>query len=270
MISTQEVASMLNVAETTVKRWSDEGTVPCVRTPGGHRKFHLKDIVQFAETNGYTITGGEPPPMTKNQQERLAVGVHTKNYESIAEVFKEEALQADQKGLLELLLYLHKHQISFPTMADNVISPAFKKIGILWEQRRLEISQEHVASHTLAQALARMTSEIHKKEFNGMTAVCACPEGELHENGLRCVANTLEVEGFKVHFIGANTPFDTLMAFVKATKVDLVCLSLSELPKQSAFLPAIKKLKTLVNSHGGNLVLGGHFVETKSTQPPVS
>lgn len=147
---------MLNVAETTVKRWSDEGIVTCFRTPGGHRKFLLKDITRFAESNGYTIMGTAPPLMTASQREQLDVGVHTKNYDRIAQVFEEEALQADQNGMLESLLYLHKHQISFPLIADEVVRPAFRNIGMLWEQGELEISQEHAASNALSAALERM------------------------------------------------------------------------------------------------------------------
>ncbi len=265
MISTQEVARMLNVAETTLKRWSDEGIVPCVRTPGGHRKFLLKDITRFAANNGYTLVGSEPPPMNASQRERLEVGVHTRNYMRIAQVFEEEALQADQNGMLELLLYLHAHQIPFPAIADEIIRPAFTDMGIRWKQGEVEVSQEHAASYALSAALTRMVVQIHRKELNGMAAVCACPEGEFHDNGLRTVAYSLEIEGWKVHFIGSNTPFETLKSFVRSTKSKLVCLSMSTLRGRDDIVEATRKLRALTHTFGGRLVTGGYFVEMDSS-----
>lgn len=257
MISTQEVAQMLGVAETTVKRWSDEGVIPCVRTPGGHRKFLLKDITAFASLKGYTIVGSQPPPMTPDQRERLEVGVYTKNYARVAEVFREEALQADRDGMLELLLYLHKHQIPFPVIADEVVRPAFDFIGELWQAGKIEVSAEHAASHALADALARMSTEVYRKKPNGMETVCACPEGELHENGLRCAGYGLEFEGWKVHFIGANTPFDTLAAFVDSKKPRLACISAVAPERLKSSGDQWRNLSRFIHGYGGRLLIGG-------------
>ncbi|HQB42138.1 MAG TPA: helix-turn-helix domain-containing protein, partial [Polyangiaceae bacterium] len=44
LMSTGDVAEVLGVSEATVKRWADAGTLSCIRTPGGHRKFRLRDI----------------------------------------------------------------------------------------------------------------------------------------------------------------------------------------------------------------------------------
>jgi excisionase family DNA binding protein len=38
-ISTKEAMNVLGVGSTTIKRWSDEGTLPSRRTAGGHRRF---------------------------------------------------------------------------------------------------------------------------------------------------------------------------------------------------------------------------------------
>src|SRR5438270_632142 len=44
VLSTRQVATLLGVGEATVKRWADAGEIECFRTPGGHRKFRLRDV----------------------------------------------------------------------------------------------------------------------------------------------------------------------------------------------------------------------------------
>lgn len=44
-----EAAEYLGVHYTTLRRWADEGHVPCIRTPGGRRRFALSDLEQFLE-----------------------------------------------------------------------------------------------------------------------------------------------------------------------------------------------------------------------------
>jgi excisionase family DNA binding protein len=260
-LSTQEVAALINVTETTIKRWADSGTLPCSKTAGGHRKFLTRDVIQFAEAHGYTVMGALPPPMTRQQRDELEFAVSTRNYSRIAEIFFQESMQADREGLLELLLYLYRHKIAFDSIVDEVIRPALTKIGDLWSQGKLEINQEHRASQAITEAMIRLAPELHRKPSNGLSAVCACLEGEQHEFGLRSLAYTLEVEGWKVHYLGVNTPADTLAAFMATTKPELICISCTILSRRSRVLDQLRLVSQAAGRYGAKVVVGGYSAE---------
>jgi len=257
LISTKEVAAMFNVAETTIKRWADESVLPCVRTPGGHRKFPLKEIMHFAEANGYALAGTKPPPMTPTQMKHVEFGVYSRTYERIAEVFRGQALQADRDGILRLFLYLYRHQIPLAVIIDEVVRPAFRSIGERWETGEIEIAREHAASQATMESLVRISPELHRKEANGMSALCACPEQELHEIGLRGLAYSLECEGWKVHYVGPNAPVETLASFVRAAQPELVCLSVTMGRGRAELAGGLKRIASLVHSYHGRFVVGG-------------
>ncbi len=264
LLSTQEVAVMLNVAETTIKRWADESVLQCVRTPGGHRKFPLKDVLRFAETNGYIVSGSQPPPMSQRHMDQLQIGVQTQNYAKIAAVLKEEAMQSDREGLTMLLLYLFKQHIPLPVVLDRVIVPSFEEIGLEWEKGGLGVDQEHTASHAIAEALVRTASELHRKEPNKKSALCACPEGELHELGLQGLAYSLECEGWKVYYLGGNTPIESVSSVVRAERPELVCLSLTFVKHRGELVEKLRKLASSVHAYNGKFFIGGQYAQKLS------
>ncbi len=47
-ISLTKAANLLGVHSTTLRRWADKGEIPYMLTPGGHRRFSVNDIHQFA------------------------------------------------------------------------------------------------------------------------------------------------------------------------------------------------------------------------------
>ena len=47
-LSLSGAAKRLNIHPTTLRRWADNGDIPVMMTPGGHRRFALTDIEQFA------------------------------------------------------------------------------------------------------------------------------------------------------------------------------------------------------------------------------
>ena len=42
-----EASKLLGVHFTTLRRWVDSGSVPCFRTPGGHRRFRGTDLKRW-------------------------------------------------------------------------------------------------------------------------------------------------------------------------------------------------------------------------------
>jgi excisionase family DNA binding protein len=256
-LSSDQVARLLNVTVSTIKRWADEGMIACIKTPGGHRKFELSEVTRFAEGHGMRLSGGTPPPLAEDQLEQLQFGIHAQNYHRVANLFLEEALQGDREGLYQLLLYVTKHHIRFATIADEIIRPALVQIGEQWHQGSLEIGTEHRASSAITEALVRLAPELHRKPSNGLTAVCACAEGEQHEIGLRCMAYALELEGWKVHYLGANTPYETIASLAQAIRPELICLSLSIARHRKDIVDGMAQVGRVVRATGSRVVIGG-------------
>jgi excisionase family DNA binding protein len=48
LLTLQQAASTLGVSQSRLRRWSDEGRIAAVRTPGGHRRFHLEAVRRLA------------------------------------------------------------------------------------------------------------------------------------------------------------------------------------------------------------------------------
>ena len=58
--STADIAKLLSVDPSTVKRWAESGKLHCYRTMGGHRRFTRQQIEDFIEAyhlEGMVLTG---------------------------------------------------------------------------------------------------------------------------------------------------------------------------------------------------------------------
>src|SRR3954464_8460019 len=47
-----QAARLLGVAQSTIRKWSDQGRVPAVYTPGGHRRYRRSDLEAFVDRSG--------------------------------------------------------------------------------------------------------------------------------------------------------------------------------------------------------------------------
>ena len=45
-----QLAKIIGVNVSTIKRWTESGKLNCSKTAGGHRKFNLNDISNFLKT----------------------------------------------------------------------------------------------------------------------------------------------------------------------------------------------------------------------------
>ena len=47
-----QAARFLGVAQSTIRKWSDQGRVPAFYTPGGHRRYRRGDLENFLARSG--------------------------------------------------------------------------------------------------------------------------------------------------------------------------------------------------------------------------
>jgi excisionase family DNA binding protein len=64
LLTPGEVAALLHVDANTVARWSNEGRLRAIRTPGGHRRYPASEVLRLARNNGSSRAAQrrEPPP----------------------------------------------------------------------------------------------------------------------------------------------------------------------------------------------------------------
>jgi len=262
---------MLNVTETTVKRWAERQLINCSKTIGGHRKFELKEVRDFAQKNSIPISGMTAPPLSQHQKEKLGYAIYSSNFKTISEIFFEEALQGDREGLLDLMIYLHKNQIQFSVIVDEIIRPAMVEIGIKWERGELGVNQEHTASESVKLAVARFAAQMFNQKKKNLKVICACVESEQHDLGIQFLFHELVRCGYEVTYMGANTPFESLKDEIASSKPNIVFLSAtSPNISQRKIKSEIESLSRECKKLKSRLILGGIYIEKLNNKNLIS
>ena len=112
---------------------------------------------------------------------------------------------------------------SLETALRGLVLPVLREIGAEWERGELEVGQEHFASNLVRArllALARLWGR-----GGGPLAILACAPGERHDMGLIAFGLVLRSHGWRILFLGADTPLATLRRAVERTDPRLVVVA---------------------------------------------
>jgi DNA-binding transcriptional MerR regulator len=106
------------------------------------------------------------------------------------------------------------------TVLRELILPVLSEIGREWERGDLEVGQEHFATNVIRErllSLARLWGR-----GGGPLAILACAPGERHDIGLIGFGLLLRSHGWRILFLGADTPLATLERAAQLTRPALV------------------------------------------------
>src|SRR4029434_9148946 len=73
-----QAAKFLGVAQSTIRKWSDDGRVRAFYTPGGHRRYRRADLEAFLERSGPGGGGEGPVVLIVDDDEGLREYVRTR------------------------------------------------------------------------------------------------------------------------------------------------------------------------------------------------
>jgi DNA-binding transcriptional MerR regulator len=105
----------------------------------------------------------------------------------------------------------------------DLLLPALTEIGSEWERGNLLVSQEHFASNVIRGrllSLARLWGR-----GSGPLALLACAPGELHDISLLILGLLLRSYGWRILFLGADTPLATIADAAASTHPAVLILS---------------------------------------------
>ena len=160
------------------------------------------------------------------------------------------ALDAFDEPAAQAVLDRLVSDLSLTTMLREVVLPYLAELGERWVQGTASIAQEHFASNLIRGRLAGLARGWG--DGQGPRAVLACPPAELHDLALMIFGIALNRRGWRIDYLGANTPVDEVTRAAQARHPDLVVLATTR-PENLEPLTA----ELIVLARHASLVLAG-------------
>jgi MerR family transcriptional regulator, light-induced transcriptional regulator len=105
----------------------------------------------------------------------------------------------------------------------DVLLPCLQQIGEGWAAGEVSIAEEHFTSQLIRERLLGLARDWD--QGRGPRALLACPTGERHDIGLICFGLVLSRSGWRIIFLGPDTPVTALAEAVAALSPDLIVLT---------------------------------------------
>jgi DNA-binding transcriptional MerR regulator len=226
-----ELSRRLGISDHVLRAWERRyGLLQPVRSAGGFRLYSEADEARVRRMQAYIAEGLSP---AEAAQAALADGQVTGTATAVTADAPHGGL-ADAIGALDRALsdmdepaaqaVLDRLLTTFTVEAvlREVILPYLYDLGERWQRGAVTVTQEHYASNVLRgrmSALARGWGHGH-----GPLAILACPPGELHDLPLLAFGIALNRNGWRIAYLGADTPMDDLVRLAEITRPDLVVL----------------------------------------------
>ena len=140
--------------------------------------------------------------------------------------------------------------LTVETVADHIVLPAMRAIGERWESGEVSVAQEHFATGVLR---GRMLSVARNwGAGSGPRALLACPPGEDHDLGLVVFGVVLRARGWRITYLGPDTPIETIAETAKQLRPDAIVIAALD---PEPFERAARELSKLASE--SRLLIGG-------------
>lgn len=216
-----ELARRAGVPTATLRAWERRYGVPSPgRGESGYRLYGPRDEAELRRMKEL-IDGGLAPAQaarrvaTEDRGGEPAVVAGDVPVAGLRDALTDALATFDDRSA-DAVLDRAVAVLSTDALLERVLLP------VLRDLENNTVGQEHFASNLIRGRLLALARGWGGGE--GRRALLACPGGEFHDIGLIAFGLALRERGWRVAFLGGDTPIETLRAAAEATRPDAIVL----------------------------------------------
>ncbi|MDH5256227.1 MAG: cobalamin-dependent protein [Gammaproteobacteria bacterium] len=177
----------------------------------------LEPPVNYVDLALKQLASPAPPPDAseldpKRPADRLALG------------YLQKVLEGNVADAIELVTTTAVRELGTRAAYTEVLLPAQREVGRLWHSGELSIAEEHMVTSATQRTMSVLVSQATRQPANGRTVVVAAISGNVHDVGLRALADMYQLAGWRVVFVGADVPMQDLPTMLAFFEADLLML----------------------------------------------
>jgi len=134
-------------------------------------------------------------------------------------------LGGDLKNVISIYTDFVK-QSSVANFYDIILRPAMYQIGELWDAKKLDVGDEHIASNTAMRLIEKIGAKPRIKN-KGKTILICTPDGEYHAIPCYMMETYLSLNGYDVINLAPSAPTNSITNHILDKKPDLILISIT-------------------------------------------
>ena len=257
-LNSKEVASIMGVNVSTIKRWTDSGKLDCYQTVGGHRKFLLSHVKNFLkEKINQKLKVNIIQYLNKGEKE-LVQRIDRIDYKYLRDYLFQLSLQQSVDSIHDVINSLLIKGEPHYRIYDELILNVLNRIGDLWSNNKLSIEDEHTMTETIRNVMYRIHSEISKNNVKiPKKVVCMTLTNDEHEIPLVMVQSILDEINIPSTNLGPNIPAPEIESKIQVVNPTHLIISSNYVLDTDTFNSEISQLLQICHKNDIEILIGG-------------
>ena len=257
-LNSKEVASIMGVNVSTIKRWTDSGKLDCYQTVGGHRKFLLSHLKNFLkEKINQKLKVNIIQYLNKGEKE-LVQRIDRIDYKYLRDYLFQLSLQQSVDSIHDVINSLLIKGEPQYRIYDELILNVLNRIGDLWSNNKLSIADEHTMTETIRNVMYRIHSEISKDNVKiPKKVICMTLTNDEHEIPLVMIQSILDEINIPSTNLGPNIPVPEIESKIQVVNPTHLIISSNYVLDTDTFNSEISRLIQFCHKKDIEILIGG-------------
>jgi excisionase family DNA binding protein len=257
-LNSKEVASIMGVNVSTIKRWTDSGKLDCYQTVGGHRKFLLSHVKNFLkEKINQKLKVNIIQYLNKGEKE-LVQRIDRIDYKYLRDYLFQLSLQQSVDSIHDVINSLLIKGEPQYRIYDELILNVLNRIGDLWSNNKLSIADEHTMTETIRNVMYRIHSEISKNNVKiPKKVICMTLTNDEHEIPLVMIQSILDEINIPSTNLGPNIPAPEIESKIQVVNPTHLIISSNYVLDTDTFNSEISQLLQICHKNDIEILIGG-------------
>ena len=237
------LSEQTGVSSDALRSWERRyGLLTPQRTSGGFRLYSDEDVARTRAMTALIAAGVSASEAARQVLETGAgapVSAADRTETPLDEVRDglHAAFRAFDEVGLESAIDIVFSRLDLDTAIREIFIPALRALGDDWAAGLISVAQEHFSLNVFRGRLMGLARG-WDRGF-GPRALLACPPNEYHDVSLILFGLALRRHGWRVTFLGANTPFDELLTAQKSLAPQLAVLFAANWDDHASLIPEL-------------------------------
>jgi len=227
-LSSKDVANILGINISTLKRWTDSGKLSCEKTGGGHRKFTMQHVREFYKSHSDS-SKSEHLFLNKKEHKFLYGLINNRDYKELAQNLASTSLDADELSVNIIINGLYMNGVSIIDILDYVVDVAGHIIENQLKLNQISHAEVYFSRNIITRSVDSLNKDKPNGSFNGKNALCVNFEDNLPDIGVVMSEVLLRHKGYNVYNTGSHAELGSLKNIIKDRKIELLLFYLCNL-----------------------------------------